>query len=228
MPKGKYFRTKETRRKNSEASKKYRHTEEAKRKISEALKGSKSPCYGIPLSDATKKKLSDSHKGHVVPESVRKKTSESTKGSKNHFYRKHHTNETKEKISKKLTGKKVIYSEETKKKIHEIRIKTVGEKNGNWKGGVTSLHKRIRYNEKYFAWRNSVFQRDNYLCQHCFEKKNWVEAHHCIKRFSEIIKNNNIKSVEQAIKCDDLWDTSNGITLCKKCHTREHKKAPKS
>ncbi len=34
-----------------------------------------------------------------------------------------------------------------------------------------------------------------------------------------ILKENNITSLDQALNCQELWDISNGITLCKKCHS---------
>lgn len=41
---------------------------------------------------------------------------------------------------------------------------------------------------------------------------------------SEIRDNYNIKSLEDAEKCELLYDTSNGITLCRKCHKTIHDK----
>lgn len=51
-----------------------------------------------------------------------------------------------------------------------------------------------------------------------------MEAHH-IKRFSNIIEEYHIKSVEEADKCEELWDLYNGITLCMKCHDLAHMKS---
>ena len=36
--------------------------------------------------------------------------------------------------------------------------------------------------------------------------------------FSDIIIENNIKTLEDALQCKQLGDINNGITLCKKCH----------
>ncbi len=82
---------------------------------------------------------------------------------------------------------------------------------------ITPLMSRIRHSDKYFNWRTQIFGRDNYTCQKCGERGSWLEAHH-IKRFTDIIKENNIETFESAINCNELWDLDNGITLCKSCH----------
>ena len=69
---------------------------------------------------------------------------------------------------------------------------------------------------EYLEWRSAVFKRDNYHCQNCSEN-GYIEAHHIIS-FKEILKNFNIKNIEQAMKCKELWDVGNGITYCKNCH----------
>lgn len=63
-------------------------------------------------------------------------------------------------------------------------------------------------------WRKSVFERDNYTCQHCkITDRDRLEAHHIIP-----------------------WDGSfelrveltNGLTLCTACHARHHILQPNS
>ena len=84
-----------------------------------------------------------------------------------------------------------------------------GEKNQNWKGGFNGVQ-NIRWSPEYNFWRLQVFKKDNYICQSCNKKatyKNPLHAHHIVK-FSE--------SLELA------FDVDNGVTLCKKCHIKEH------
>jgi len=102
-----------------------------------------------------------------------------------------------------------------------------GSKNHLWKGGITKLVDRIRKTPEYFEWRVNVFKRDSFSCMMplCINRAKEFNAHH-IKDFSSIVEENNISTLDQAIKCAELWDTNNGITLCKKCHSRirQHEK----
>jgi hypothetical protein len=36
--------------------------------------------------------------------------------------------------------------------------------------------------------------------------------------FSEILKEYNVKTLDDAHKCKELWDINNGRTLCINCH----------
>lgn len=96
------------------------------------------------------------------------------------------------------------------------------EFSSNWLGGVTTIYQTIRNSQKYSEWRTSIFERDNFTCQECHKTNCYLEAHH-IKLFNLIIKENNITTFDQALQCEQLWDLSNGITLCKKCHDSKHK-----
>ena len=110
--------------------------------------------------------------------------------------------------------------------ISELRTITqtgrTGEKANHWKGGITPLTKQIRNSFKYRQWRSDVFTRDDFTCQNCGIRGNqtggYLEAHHHIKEFSEIIKEYKIKTFDKALNCEELWNINNGITLCKKCH----------
>jgi len=85
---------------------------------------------------------------------------------------------------------------------------TSGENNPNWRGGQS----RIRYHgyteESYFNWREQVFKRDNWTCQECGKRWN-LNGHHIIP-----------------VRIDKkrILDTSNGVTLCEKCHEKTYMK----
>jgi len=112
-----------------------------------------------------------------------------------------------------------IISQETRKKISNSLKGKTGELSRNWRGGISLVSHLIRTSDKYKEWRKSIFKRDNYICQECNAIGVNLHAHH-IKSFNLIIKENNIKNLEDGLKCKELWHTNNGITLCKKCHQK--------
>jgi len=133
-------------------------------------------------------------------------------------FRPKHKERTKKKIAKSLTGHKL--SIKTKKKISKSRRgQLLGSKNPAWKGGLTPLWKRLRECFKYRQWRSDVFTRDNFTCQECGERGCYLEAHH-IESFIKILRKNKIKTYQEALACEELWNINNGLTLCKKCHNK--------
>lgn len=103
-----------------------------------------------------------------------------------------------------------------------------GENHSGWRGGVTHERTKIRNCEQYREWRNLVFRRDEFICCHCGVKGGQLNADHYPKTFSKIVNDNGIKKLEDALKCDELWDLGNGRTLCVPCHkeTDSYKKHP--
>ena len=122
-------------------------------------------------------------------------------GAKNSFYCKSHTKEVRQIISKANKGR------------------FVGEKGSNWQGGITSINYTIRNCYEYKIWRKNIFERDNYICQECNNGSNKLNADH-IKPFAVILMENNIQSLEDALKCKELWNLDNGQTLCVECHKK--------
>ena len=80
-----------------------------------------------------------------------------------------------------------------------------GEKNSNWKGGVTPIYKKIRESFEYEEWRTKVFERDLYTCQFCGQIGGYLNADH-IKSFASYP--------------DLRFELSNGRTLCVPCHKK--------
>jgi len=94
-----------------------------------------------------------------------------------------------------------------------------GEDNYNWQGGKTPLSLQIRHSFEYKEWRKEIFERDSYTCQLCgLSKSGQLNVDHYPETFSELVKENNITSLEEALNCDALWDIKNNRTLCVDCH----------
>src|SRR3990167_10682614 len=82
------------------------------------------------------------------------------------------------------------------------------------------LHKTIRDTYKYRQCRKRIFEKDNYTCVLCDRGNGiYVEADHYPKQFIQIIWDNKVKTLEQALNCEELW-TCEGRTLCRKCHIK--------
>ena len=79
----------------------------------------------------------------------------------------------------------------------------IGDKNPNWKGGITGANKKLRNSPQYAAWRQDVFARDGFTCQWCGQVGGDIHADH-IEPF--------------AIAVDLRFDVDNGRTLCRPCH----------
>lgn len=80
-----------------------------------------------------------------------------------------------------------------------------GQLHHNWQGGITDANHAIRTSLEMKLWRENVFKRDGYTCQHCGKHGGRLHAHH-IKLFSQ--------------HSELRFETSNGLTLCIPCHRR--------
>jgi len=140
-------------------------------------------------------------------------------------YLKVQTKKTRLKIRKKLLG--IKRSPETIEKVRQANLGSkshlwgkvgfwkgkhrpnmMGEKHFNWKGGKGKELHRVRTSLEYKLWRESVFERDNYICQMCGKRGGDLEAHH-IFPFSDF------PELRFAI--------NNGIALCLSCHAKMDK-----
>lgn len=82
----------------------------------------------------------------------------------------------------------------------------IGDKNPNWKGGVTSENRKIRMSLKYKLWRITIFERDNYQCLIGGKKHgNKLQVDH-IQPFS--------------LYPELRFELNNGRTLCINCHKK--------
>lgn len=90
-------------------------------------------------------------------------------------------------------------------------------------GFKNSINSRIRHLVKYDRWRKFILERDCNICSICKQEKRWIDVHHIIS-VKKIIEKYNIKTVEDANNCLELWNLSNGVLICKDCHFDLHEK----
>ena len=95
----------------------------------------------------------------------------------------------------------------------KMRMAHMGERCHWWKGGITPVYFQIRGSTKYDDWRRAVFERDNYQDWFSGLKGSGnLNADH-ITPLNVLIKKHNIKTLDDALKCDALWDVNNGVTM---------------
>ena len=95
----------------------------------------------------------------------------------------------------------------TEEELIKMSVSQLGEKNHNWKGGITPWRSKMWFSPIYKQWRASVFERDDYTCQMCNERGGYLESHHILP-----VRDNKNTLL--------IIDVDNGITLCKKCHNK--------
>lgn len=116
------------------------------------------------------------------------------------------TDEYKQQCVKNTLGKKRKYfTDEHRRNMGKTKK---GDKQWNYKGGITPEQKRIRNSIEFALWREDVFARDNWTCQKCKVRGGKLHPHH-IKNFSHF------PELRFAI--------DNGITFCEKHHKKFHK-----
>lgn len=175
-------------------------------------------------------------KGHKMSDDHKEKLRQAKLGPKNPRFGKPGTRlgckiseETRKKIKETRTGMKMpstsgknhwaygkVYSEAERL---EKSLKSRGPLGNNWQGGKTELNLSIRNSFEYSQWRTSIFNRDNFTCQTCKKVGGKLNVDH-IKAFTQILRESNITSKDEALMCTELWDIDNGRTLCKPCHIK--------
>ncbi len=88
------------------------------------------------------------------------------------------------------------------------RAYRLGERNHNWRGGVTNPRKLDMASKEYREWRESVLSRDGWVCVECGSANGPMHAHH----------------IEPWLTRLELrYDVANGQTLCGPCHGKTWK-----
>ena len=112
-----------------------------------------------------------------------------------------------------------VFSETHIQNIRKSLIERVayGEKNPNWKGGLTEINRRARGSWEYREWKVKSLQRAQNKCEGCGAEhgnvceccghKVMLHVHHMLS-FSKYV--------------DRRYDPTNSKVLCPKCHRAEH------
>lgn len=141
----------------------------------------------------------------------------STKGRPSPFKNQQHGAESRQKMSEAAkkrpsnrTGKR--HTEEVRRKISEVtRERTArGEQHYAYSHGQHQRDREDRRSVEYKHWRDAVYARDEYTCQHCGDGQGGnLQAHH-IKSYADFP--------------ELRYTIENGVTLCRNCHERVHLK----
>jgi 5-methylcytosine-specific restriction endonuclease McrA len=189
--------------------------------------------FFVPPNAIGRKYCSDTcYHSRPTTEEFRKKMSLVTKKEHNGMWGKKHKKESISKMSANRSG--ILHSEESKRKMSISRkgrrppcAGMPGEKNGNWKGGITPICLAIRLSHKYRLWRADVITKDRFTCMLCGSVGVNLEVDHYPKKFNTIFKESGVKTTADAYNYEEFWDINNGRTLCRNCHRRYHGKLPK-
>jgi 5-methylcytosine-specific restriction endonuclease McrA len=77
------------------------------------------------------------------------------------------------------------------------------------RGGGVKYEQELSEQSKIAHWSKEVRRRDKHTCQKCGETGTHLHAHHILRRRTHPEK---------------TYDISNGLTLCYRCHAKEHTK----
>lgn len=216
------------------------------RSKSEALSGERNPMFDRPVSQETREKLSKAGTGRLHTEEAKEKIRAFFKGkrkSEEHCEKlsKAALERFKDKTNHPKYGKPNKWGHHKPEVVRAMKERVTGE--GNPMYGMTgslnpmygkygkdhpawkppeerkaTLYARIKGLKIYHKWRLSVFKRDSFTCLQC-GSEDYIQVDH-IRPFALLVKENNIITPEEAIECENLWDTDNGRTLCEKCHKK--------
>lgn len=179
-------------------------SEEHKRNLSKSHKGKPSPRKGTKCSDETKKKISESNLGKVSPRKGAKLSEETKQKIRVANVGKRLPEEVRLKIGRSLRGRKA-WNKGKKYKSIKGSVATTGEKNPNWRGGIS-------FGEYSSEWtdylKESIRKRDKYVCQMCGIHQDELSG------FIKVFDIHHIDYIKDNLNPENL------ITLCRSCHMK--------
>jgi hypothetical protein len=120
-----------------------------------------------------------------------------------------------------MKGKKfsIEHRDALSKAQFNTKHKKVGERNNNWKGGVSTANLLERRKPEYVAWRKRVLRHKGYECSVC--GKSLSERCPCCNRSTD----KHVHHIQEFAENPDLrYSLDNAIVLCESCHRVNHKK----
>lgn len=202
-------------------------TEEQKRKQSEKMKGrytgEHNPMYGVQLSgslngfygkkhtEETKMKISEANSGNIAW----------NKGMESQFKGVPRAEEVRKKISESHTGKPKSESHKESLRISKLASTPTGKDSIHWKGGITKLNLHIRVLPRYKIACKKAMERENYTDEFTKIRGGLLVCHHKIPQ-NVIIRMNNITNIEEAKKCNLLFDSENLLVMLSSAHDKFH------
>lgn len=183
------------------------HTEEAKRKIGLASLNRDTGWFGRHHTQESKEKIRQSAlQRPPKSEETRQKISQAMRGERHPlfggpgtFLNKKHSEATKMRMSLAALGR--VVSNESRQKMAKAKAGTyLGDKNPNWRGGLSNEPYPLRFNRKF---KQLIRLRDGLVCQIC-----GVPQDECLRKLNVHHidhDKNNIMPI-------------NLISLCNRCH----------
>lgn len=102
---------------------------------------------------------------------------------------------------------------------HEIQKRRASKLLHHDKKG-RSLRRPHHSGRCYAEFILKVYKRDDYTCQICGQRGGRLQADHFPKTFAYLVKEHQLKTMDEAYSCTELWNISNGRTLCTECHKK--------
>ena len=170
------------------------------RRQSEAKKGERNPNYGKHLSEETRRKISEANKGKPLSEEARRRLLEANKGRPL-------SEEHRRKISNAMAS--VMKNQDIRRKISDAmrgNTHSKGDRNGNWKGGISFEPYCPKFNNRFKERVRSFF---GYRCAECGEPQNGYKLH---------VHHVNFNKMSCCDNTPPLF-----VPLCRSCHARTQK-----
>ncbi|MCX7135699.1 MAG: HNH endonuclease [Proteobacteria bacterium] len=113
-----------------------------------------------------------------------------------------------------------VFSDTHKANIRKAQIDrgAVGDKNPNWRGGLTDVNRRLRQSWQYREWRDNALRLRGCKCQDC----GVAEGHMC-ECCGVKIKLHVHHVLSFAKFPESRFDPANSEVLCPKCHYGRHR-----